>query len=191
MMRSMIRGAAAGLALVLVAQAAHAQAGLSLGLGGGAVLPSGTMANGLQTGWNGMIVARVKPALSPVGLQLDGFYDRFALEGGVDGHSSMLGATANVVFAMPSAMVAHPYLLGGVGVYNGKTSIDGVGSSPSQTKFGLNAGAGLDFAFGSSARLFAEGRFHAILKGVTDPTTAQEKTGYMIPLTVGMRWAMR
>ena len=191
MMRSTIRGAAAGLALVLVAQAAHAQAGLSLGVGGGSVVPTGTMADGLQTGWNGMVVARVKPALSPVGLQLDGFYDRFALEGGIDGHSSMLGATANLVYAMPSAAVARPYLLGGVGVYNGKTSIDGVGSSESQTKFGLNAGAGVDFAFGGGARLFAEGRFHAILKGVADPSTAEEKTAYMIPLTVGLRWAMR
>ena len=40
-------------------------------------------------------------------------------------------------------------------------------------------------------RLFAEGRFHAILKGVTDPSTGAEKTGYMVPLTVGLRWAMR
>ncbi len=190
MMRSMIRGAVAGLALVLVAQAAHAQAGLSLGLGGGVVVPTGTMADGIQTGWNGMIVARVKPALSPVGLQLDGFYNRFALEG-VEGHSRMLGATADAVFALPSAMVARPYLLGGVGMYSGKTSIDGVGSSQSQTKFGLNAGAGFDFGFGGGARLFAEGRFHAILKGVTDVSTGAEKTGYMVPLTVGLRWAMR
>ena len=84
MTRSMIRGAVAGLVLVLVAQAVHAQAGLSLGLGGGLVVPTGTMADGIQTGWNGMVVARVKPALSPVGLQLDGFYNRFALESGVD-----------------------------------------------------------------------------------------------------------
>jgi opacity protein-like surface antigen len=190
-MRSMIRGAVAGLALVLVAQAAHAQAGLSLGLGGGVVMPQGTMADGIKTGWNGMIVARVKPALSPVGLQLDGFYNQFALEGGVDGHSRMLGATADMVFAFPSAMLARPYLLGGVGMYNGKTSIDGLGSSQSQTKFGLNAGAGFDFGFGGSTRLFAEGRFHAILKGVTDGTTGAEKTGYMIPLTVGLRMALR
>ena len=191
MMRSMIRGAVAGLVLVLVAQAAHAQAGLSLGLGGGLVVPTGTMADGIQTGWNGMVVARVKPALSPVGLQLDGFYNRFALQGGVEGHSRMLGATADAVFALPSAMVARPYLLGGIGMYSGKTSIDGLGSSQSQTKFGLNAGAGFDFGFSGGARLFAEGRFHAILKGVTDPSTGAEKTGYMVPLTVGLRWAMR
>jgi hypothetical protein len=190
-MHSMIRGAVTGLALVLVAQVVHAQAGLSLGLGGGVVVPTGTMADGIQTGWNGMVVARVKPALSPVGLQLDGFYNRFALEGGIDGHSRMLGATADMVFAFPSAMLARPYLLGGVGMYNGKTSIDGVSSSQSETKFGLNAGAGFDLAFGGGARLFAEGRFHAILKGVTDVNTGEEKTAYMVPLTVGVRWSLR
>ena len=188
MMRSMIRGAVAGLVLVLVAQAVHAQAGLSLGLGGGLVVPTGTMADGIQTGWNGMVVARVKPGLSPVGLRLDGFYNRFALQGGVEGHSRMLGATADAVFTLPSCSWARSR---GERMYSGKTSIDGLGSSQSQTKFGLNAGAGFDFGFSGGARLFAEGRFHAILKGVTDPSTGAEKTGYMVPLTVGLRWAMR
>ncbi|MGH7527443.1 MAG: outer membrane protein [Gemmatimonadales bacterium] len=191
-MISVIRGVAIGLAVALGAQAAHAQAGLSLGLGGGAVIPTGSMADGNSTGWNAMAVARVKPAMSPVGFQLDGFYNRFGLEGGFDGHTRMIGATANAVYAFPSAAVARPYLLGGVGVYNGKTSIDGAPASESQTKFGLNAGAGFDFALGGGGtRLFAEGRFHAILKGAVDGTTGNEETAYMIPLTVGLRWALR
>ncbi len=188
-MISVIRGVAIGLAVALSAQAAHAQAGLSLGVGGGAVIPTGTLADGNSTGWNAMVVARMKPAMSPVGFQLDGFYNRFGLEGGIDGHSRLIGATANAVFAFPSAAVARPYLLGGLGLYNGKTSIEGLGSSESQTKFGLNAGAGFDFAFGGGARLFAEGRFHAILKGVDDGV--EEKTAYMIPLTVGLRYTLR
>ncbi len=190
-MRNVIRGAAVGLTLVLGAQTAHAQAGLSLGVGGGVAVPTGTMADGVETGWNGTVVARVKPAMSPLGLQVDGFYNRFGLAGGVDGHSRMIGATANAVYAFPSAAVARPYLLGGVGLYNGKATVTGLGSSESQTKFGLNAGAGFDLAFGGSTRLFAEGRFHAILKGVTDPATAEEKTGYMVPLTVGLRYSLR
>ena len=75
----------------------------------------------------------------------------------------MLGGTANAVFAFPSASLARPYLIGGLGLYNGKTTIDGVGSSDVQTKFGLNAGAGFNFGMGK-AQLFAEGRFHAIFK---------------------------
>jgi outer membrane protein with beta-barrel domain len=186
-MRSMIRGVVLGLAVALTAQAVHAQTGLSLGVGGGIVVPTGTLSDGNQTGWSGMVVARMKPALSPVGFQLDGFYNRFGLDG-IDGHSRMIGATANALYAFPSAAVARPYLLGGVGLYNGKTTINGVGSSDSQTKFGLNAGAGVDFGFGHGASLFAEGRFHAIMKGVTDGTSGDEKTAYMIPLTVGVRF---
>jgi hypothetical protein len=184
-MRSMIRGVVLGLAVAFTAQAVYAQTGMSFGVGGGVVVPTGSLADGNATGWNAMAVVRVKPAMSPVGLQLDGFYNRFGLEG-IDGHSRMIGATANAVFAFPSAAVARPYLLGGVGLYNGKTTIDGFGSSDAATKFGINAGAGFAFGVGR-ARLFAEGRFHAIMKAVTDVSTGDEKTAYMIPITVGVR----
>jgi hypothetical protein len=185
-MRSMIRGVVVGLAVALTAQAVHAQVGMSFGVGGGVVVPTGSLADGNATGWNAMVVARVKPAVSPLGLQVDGFYNRFGLEG-IDGHSRLIGATANALFAFPSAAVARPYVLGGVGLYNGKTTVDGLGSSDAQTKFGINAGAGFDFGMGR-ARLFAEGRFHAIMKGVTDVNTGDEKTAYMIPITVGVRF---
>jgi opacity protein-like surface antigen len=100
----------------------------------------------------------------------------------------MIGGTANAVYAFPSAAVARPYLIGGLGVYNGKTTVEGFGSSDAATKFGANAGAGFDLKVGSAA-LFAEGRFHAIFKGVSDGV--DEKTAYMIPLTVGLRWSLR
>jgi hypothetical protein len=184
-MKSTIRGAVLGLAVVLVAQAAHAQA-MSFGLGGGIVVPTGTLSDGNSTGYSGSALVRVQPPASPVGFQVDAFYTRFGLEG-VDGHSRMIGGTANAVFAFPGASMARPYLIGGLGLYNGKTTIDGLGSSESQTKFGINAGAGFDFGLGK-AKLFAEGRFHAIMKGVSDGTSGDEKTAYMIPLTVGLRF---
>jgi hypothetical protein len=189
-MKNLVRGVAIGLAVVLSAQSVYAQTALSLGLGGGAAVPTGTMADGSKTGWSSQIVARVKPAASPVGLQVDGFYNRFGLAGGIDGNSRLIGSTANAVFAFPIAGAARPYLIGGVGVYNGKTSITGQPSPDSQTKFGANAGAGFDIGVGKSAALFAEGRFHAIFKGATDATTQQEETAYMIPLTVGLRWSL-
>ena len=185
-MKSTIRGAVLGLAVVLVAQAAHAQA-MSFGLGGGIVVPTGTLSDGNSTGYSGSALVRVQPPASPVGFQVDAFYTRFGLQGGVDGHSRMIGGTANAVFAFPGASMARPYLIGGLGLYNGKTTIDGLGSTDAQNKFGFNAGAGFDFGLGK-AKLFAEGRFHAIMKGVTDGTTGEEKTAYMIPLTVGLRF---
>jgi hypothetical protein len=179
----MIRGAVVGLAVMLSAQAAQAQ-GISLGLGGGVVVPTGDLADGTSTGFSGTAQLRVKPPVSPLGLQVDAFYTRFGLDG-VDGNSRVLGATANALFAFPGASPARPYLVGGLGLYNLKTSIDGLGSSDSQTKFGLNAGAGFDFGLGK-VNLFAEGRFHMIMKALNNGT--DEKSAYMIPLTVGVRF---
>ena len=183
-MKSAIRGAVVGLAVMLSAQSAHAQ-GLSFGLGGGVVVPTGDLAEGSSTGYGATAQLRVKPPVSPLGFQVDAFYTRFGLEG-VDGHSRMIGGTANAVFAFPSTSPARPYLIGGVGMYNSKASIDGVAATDSQTKFGLNAGAGFDFGLGS-ANLFAEGRFHTILKAVPD-LNGNEKAGYLIPITVGLRF---
>ncbi len=189
-MKTLMRGAAIGLALALGAQVAQAQAGLSLSVGGGAVIPTGSMADVNSMGWTGQAALRVKPAVSPLGFQVDAFYTRLGLENDLDGHSRLLGGTANAVFAFPSAAVARPYLIGGVGLYNGKTTVDGLGSSESQTKFGANAGAGFDLKLGSAA-LYAEGRFHAIFKGAVDAQTLDETTAFMIPLTVGLRWSLR
>jgi hypothetical protein len=184
-MKSLIRGAVAGFAVMLCAGSAQAQ-GLSFGLGAGAVVPTGSMADVNSTGWSAMAVARLKPPVAPLGLQVDAFYTRLGLEGGLDGHSRILGGTANAVFAFPGTSPARPYLLGGVGVYNGKTSVEGF-ETESETKFGLNAGAGFDFSLGS-ANLFADARFHAILKGGVDVQSGEEATAYMIPVTLGLRF---
>jgi hypothetical protein len=189
-MKTLMRGAAIGLALALGAQVAQAQAGLSLSAGAGAVIPTGSMADVNSMGWTGQAALRVKPAVSPIGFQIDAFYTRLGLENDLDGHSRMLGGTANAVFAFPSAAVARPYLIGGVGLYNGKTTVDGFGSTESQTKFGANAGAGFDLKLGSAA-LYAEGRFHAIFKGAVDTQSLDETTAFMIPITVGLRWSLR
>lgn len=185
-MKNLVRVVAMGVAVAVSAQTVQAQTGVSLGLGGGAAVPTGTMADGAKTGWSSEVVARVKPAASPVGLQLDGFYNRFGLENGIDGNARMIGGTANAVFTVPMAGRAHPYLIGGLGVYNAKVTND----PASVTKFGANAGAGLDVGLGKSAALFAEGRFHAIFKGATDVTTAEDETAYMIPVTLGLRWSL-
>lgn len=184
-MKNLIRGVAIGVAVAVSAQTAQAQMGMSLGFGGGAAVPTGTFSNDVQTGWGGQIVARMKPAVSPIGLQLDGFYNRFGLETG-SGNARMIGGTANAVFALPTPGKARPYLLGGVGAYNAKAT----GDSTSATNFGANGGAGFDVGVGKRASLFAEGRFHAIFNGTADSTGAQ-KTAYMLPVTLGLRWSLR
>lgn len=188
-MKTLMRGAAIGLALALGAQMAQAQAGLSLSLGAGAVVPTGSMADVNSMGWTGQAALRVKPAVSPLGFQVDASYTRLGLDSDlVDGHTQTIAGTANAVFAFPSAAVARPYLIGGLGLYNMKATVGTL--SGSATKFGANAGAGFDLKLGSAA-LYAEGRFHAIFKGGLDTQTSEETTAYMIPLTVGLRWSLR
>ncbi len=182
MKTTLVRGVAVGVALALSAHVAQAQSGTSLGFGGGAAMPTGSFGDAATTGWSSQLVARVKPGSSPVGLQVDGFYNRFGLEGGIDGNTRLMGGTANAVFAFPGASRARPYLIGGVGLYNGKVSIDGLGASESQTDFGANAGAGFDVAVGKRAAVFAEGRFHAIF---------MDETAYMVPVTLGLRWSLQ
>jgi hypothetical protein len=186
-MKSMLRGIAMGVAVALSAQAANAQGGVSLGIGGGAVVPTGSLSDVGKTGYNATLSAQFKPAASPLGLQVDGFYNRFAFDG-FDGHTRMIGGTANALFSLPGA-VAHPYLIGGVGVYNMQATLDGFGSA-SDTKFGFNGGLGLDLGVGP-AKLYAEGRLHAIMKGTVDSQSLEETTAYMVPLTVGLRWSLR
>jgi outer membrane protein W len=185
-MKTLIRGAAVGLALALSAQVAQAQGGLSFGLGAGVVVPSGSMADLNSTGYTGQASLRMLPATSPLGFQVDGFYTRLGLQNDIEGHSQMIGGTANAVYAFSGASAARPYLIGGLGVYNTKLTLDGFGSG-SDTKFGANAGAGFDFKLGA-ASLYAEGRFHTIFKAAVDAETLQETTAYMIPITVGLRF---
>ena len=185
-MKTLMRGAAVGLALALSAQVAQAQGGLSFGLGAGVVVPSGSMADLNSTGYTGQASLRMQPAGSPLGFQVDGFYTRLGLQNDIEGHSQMIGGTANAVYAFSGASAARPYLIGGVGVYNTKLTLDGFGSG-SDTKFGANAGAGFDFKLGA-ASLYAEGRFHTIFKAAVDADTQQETTAYMIPITVGLRF---
>ena len=185
-MKTLMRGAAVGLALALSAQVAQAQGGLSFGLGAGVVVPSGSMADLNSTGYTGQASLRMQPAASPLGFQVDGFYTRLGLQDDIAGHSQMIGGTANAVYAFSGASAARPYLIGGLGVYNTKLTLDGLGSG-SDTKFGANAGAGFDFKLGA-ASLYAEGRFHTIFKAAVDADTQQETTAYMIPITVGLRF---
>lgn len=138
---------------------------------------------------------------SPLGFRLDAQYTRLGLSGDrrvelggdvpviADGNASILDATANVVLAMPGANRVRPYLIGGAGVYQlssdvGYRDMAGralVNSAPSEseTKFGLNGGAGLDVAIGS-LRTFVEARAHRVF-------TRGERANF-VPITVGLRF---
>ena len=150
-----------GFALVLGASPLRAQ-GVEFSLGGGLGIPLGSFDDVVKVGWQIIGAATYRPRALPVGFQVDASFSRFSDETPFDIQNQLIYGTANAVYRMASSRETRlrPYLIGGLGIYNSKaTGSDALGGSA--TKFGLNAGAGIDFKAGG-ARVFLEGRFHDV-----------------------------
>lgn len=190
----MRRGKTAVVVLALVtalaARQVHAQ-GVEFSLGGGLGVPLGDTDDRDKLGWHGLAALSFVPTGWPVGIQVDGQFHQFKLEdavqpAGLDLKDRLIFGTGNIVYKFKTSEEStfRPYLIGGGGVYNVKTTgadnVSGViNTDNSTTKFGLNAGAGFDFKAGSIG-LFVEGRFHDVFVEGTDYR--------FIPVTVGVRF---
>jgi hypothetical protein len=160
MIRKMLPFAAAVAFALPLATTAHAQ--VSFGVAAGASAPVGDLGDGLDMGYHVMGSVSFSPPLAPVGLRVDGMFNQFAISSDIaDGHTRILAATANAVFATPG--ILGPYLIGGIGMYNLTSKVGDV-SSDGVTKFGINAGAGFRFGL-SGFSAFAEARYHYVDSG--------------------------
>jgi hypothetical protein len=178
-----LRSVVVGAVLLATVGAAPAVAQARFSLGGGLTVPLGDFDDAVGTGWHGLAALGFQPADLPVGFQIDGMYQRFGFDevpDDFDANFQLIQGTANVVYTFTTAEEStfHPYLIGGVGLYNAKATGDDVGDTESQTDFGVNAGAGFDFRLGSVG-LFVEGRFHNVF-------TEDNSTNF-IPITAGIR----
>lgn len=179
-----MRGLARGVVAVTIGMwvsspALHAQA-IGFALGGGLGIPLDTFDDLVKIGWQGTAAISFVPENLPVGIQIDGSFSQFSDETPFDIKSQLIYGTADAVYKFQSSEDTKfgPYLIGGVGVYNSKTTgSDALGGS--STKFGINAGAGFDFKVGG-AGLFVEGRFHDVF---TDGDNLK-----FIPISVGIRF---
>jgi len=175
-----------GLTLTAVLGATPAMAqGAEFSLGGGLTLPLGDFGDGSKTGWHGLAAVSFAPSSFPLGIQIDGMYQRIGLDDAVstfDASTQVLQGTANLIYKFKTSETSQfrPYLIGGVGVYNSKLTGDDVptGFDESSTDFGLNGGAGFDVKVGSIGA-FIEGRFHNVFSDGTDVN--------FIPITLGVR----
>ena len=158
----------------------HAQAP-QFAIGGGVASPLGNFDDVSKMGLHGLAAISFKPATMPVGIQVDGNFAQFADTFSTTNlKARMLFATGNVVYTFKTAAASrlHPYLIGGVGVYNSKVTGTGAPTG-STTDLGVNGGAGFNIAAGA-ASVFVEGRFH-------DVFTSGSSTQF-VPLTVGLRF---
>jgi opacity protein-like surface antigen len=185
-MKALLKASAAlALGMVLIAPSARAQ-GAEFSLGGGATVPLADFADATKTGWNGMAGISFVPGSFPLGIQIDGMYQRLKFDDAIstDLSTQILQGTANLVYKFKTSEEStfRPYLIGGVGVYNfkavGGDDVSAPGEGNTSTDFGLNGGAGFDIKT-SGIGLFVEGRFHNVF---TDGSDAQ-----FIPITLGIR----
>jgi hypothetical protein len=112
-----------------------------------------------DVGWDIGGSLRAKPPTWPVGIQLDLLL--------LDFSSTIFQFTLDGVYTFSSSSKAfQPYIIAGLGLYNGD--------------FGINAGAGADFAIkGSPIGFFADARFNVIFYSGPDQS--------LLPINVGVR----
>jgi opacity protein-like surface antigen len=188
-MKGIVKGLSAlALATAVFAAPAAAQTPVQFGIGGGVTLPLGDFSDGASLGFHGNALVQFAPAGSPVGVRVDGMYQRLSFKDdvGVDGNFQVISGTANAVYTFQTAesSMFHPYLIAGAGAYNVKAAPDGF-DSESETKIGVNAGAGFDYNAGGAV-IFVEGRFHNVFMG--DDSGVGPSNLNMIPITVGVKF---
>ncbi len=187
------RPLALSIALLLGAGLARAQqqSPLTFGIGGSVTVPVGDarqaslgdMGPSLSPGWQGMGLFQIRPFGSTLGFQLDGTYQRVALGAASFAGRQQFNGTANVVyeFGRTRTTMVVPYVIGGAGVYSFRGHFDS-----NSTRFGLNAGAGLNLNFGPGL-LFLESRFHNVF-GAGFGADGSTASAQLIPITAGFKF---
>lgn len=110
-----------------------------------------------DVGWNIGASLRAMPPSWPVGLQLDVMW--------IDLDGSLFQFTGDVVYAFGGSEKVKPYVIGGLGMYDGD--------------FGLNGGFGADLAGSGPIGFFGEARFHAVFRPGDNLN--------LIPINLGVR----
>jgi hypothetical protein len=165
-----IAGAAALIALAAGTGDAAAQVRLSVG--GGPTFPVGNLGDEFDMGYHVQLSAGLMPAMLPVGLRIDGAYNRFPED---DGHFRVIVGSVNAVLDIPMQGFS-PYLIGGLGVYSSGGDDDH--GHPTTTNVGANVGAGFRVGL-PGLSVFVESRFHNIF-------SEGEQTRF-VPVTLGIR----
>ncbi|MEO6864921.1 MAG: outer membrane beta-barrel protein [Gemmatimonadaceae bacterium] len=152
----------------------------SLGISGGASIPTGDLSQFANTGYNvGGHVALGTPAL-PISFRGDVNYDNFGAKGTGSSNAHIWSYTANAVYEVPTMTGIRPYVIGGIGGFtpgNSYTSGGTTVTATSGTKFGFDVGGGLTIPL-SGFNAFVEARYNRYNDG--GGTTS------FVPITFGV-----
>jgi opacity protein-like surface antigen len=190
-MKRILSGVAA-FALVVAVSNANAQMParpIKLGISGGISQPVGDAKDAYKMGFDVGALAELHAPAMPVAVRGEFMYHRYNLNdaalsafGATSGNSRMLAGTANLVYSLPLPGLVKPYVIGGVGLYNGKSKLEMNGQSSeseSSTDLGFNGGAGMEFGL-AGLSTFVEARFHSV-------STEGVRTNF-VPVTVGIKF---
>ncbi len=181
---SLALAAVAAVAVLTSTSSAQSSKALSVGISGGAAIPFGDFGDFYTTGYNGTVSLMFKSVGTPLGIRIDGMYNKLNLKddaiitipgSGTVESASIAAATANLVYSLPGTGIS-PYLIGGGGIYSLKVHGDNF-DSDAENKAGINGGIGASFPL-SGFNTFIEARFHHVF---TDGSATQ-----FIPVTFGI-----
>jgi len=189
---STISAVVAAVALAVWSATASAiQKPFQIGVGGGVSVPVGDAGDALKSGWHGSVIAKFNPPGLPFDLRAIGSYKHFKLDPatvGSDGASKIISGLGNITYTMPFPGPVRPYITAGLGAFNMKTTFDAAGAPKpgSVTKFGIDAGAGVQFGI-MGLNGFVEGKFENVYtdQGFSTAVTKDLKT-QIIPVTFGI-----
>jgi opacity protein-like surface antigen len=168
--------AVAAAALAFSATATQAQVGFSIA--GGPSFATGDFGEGLDMGYHAKVAAGFSLPVLPIGFEADGMWTRFDFSD-ADANARILSGTLNAVLNLPTPGIT-PYLVGGVGLYNGKVGGDDAPDSESETDFGANIGVGVRMGLVGLGGVFAEARLHNIF--------SEGESSRFIPISLGIRF---
>lgn len=190
-MKSMVRAIAVMIALVSTASAASAQVGLAerfvtVGVGGGMSVPVSEAGDAFKSGFHLQSFARLNVPSLPVMPRFDLNFSKMNLndaQTAIPGTNQILSGLANLQFSILPMGPIKPYLIGGLGAYHVKVETDGVSpSSLSQTKFGINGGAGLALNLGK-LKGYVEARVDNVY---TEKGAIGQDQLQVVPVTFGL-----
>jgi hypothetical protein len=149
---------------------------VSIGLAVGAAIPLGDLSDFTNTGYNATASLGLTSVGTPIGLRLEGMYNKFLGRDDVGPNQPdmrVVAGIANLVYGLPGVGI-RPYLIGGAGYYGVKPDVSGF---ESENKLGLNGGIGAMFPL-SGFNAFVEARLHHVF---TDVSSTQ-----FTPVTIGI-----
>jgi hypothetical protein len=169
------------------AEAQYKQPILSIGFGGGAIIPVGKAQDDFKSGYTGqgflLIHLGPLPAIR-INLAFQKFDYKEAL-GIPDGHSNVFSGTGGLqLFLIPGPV--RPYITAGLGAFSVSSVSDSVGGTihtTSKVHFGIDGGAGLSLRFGRVSA-FGEGRVQNIY--TNDTGVINKKSITQVPVLFGI-----